>query len=57
MILSVIYLIKRKLSGGVLMAINVYGKFAKELGVTPEHVRTMHRTGEGYPQLVTQKRN
>ena len=36
----------------VLMSI---GKFAKELGVTPEHVRTMHRTGEVIPALISEK--
>ena len=36
----------------VLMAI---GKFAKELGVTPEHVRTMHRTGEVIPARISEK--
>ena len=33
----------------VLMSI---GKFAKELGVTPEHVRTMHRKGEVIPARI-----
>lgn len=36
----------------VLMSI---GKFAKELGVTPEHVRTMHRTGEVIPARISEK--
>lgn len=36
----------------VLMSI---GKFAKELGVTPEHVRTMHRTGEIIPARISEK--
>ena len=36
----------------VLMSI---GKFAKELGVTPEHVRTMHRTGELIPARISEK--
>ena len=36
----------------VLMSI---GKFAKELGVTPEHVRTMHRTGEVIPSRISEK--
>ena len=36
----------------VLMSI---GKFAKELGVTPEHVRTMHRTGEVVPARISEK--
>lgn len=36
----------------VLMSI---GKFAKELGVTPEHVRTMHRTGEVIPARISGK--
>lgn len=36
----------------VLMSI---GKFAKELGVTPEHVRTMHRTGEVTPARISEK--
>ena len=36
----------------VLMSI---GKFAKELGVTPEHVRTMHRTGEVIPARTSEK--
>lgn len=36
----------------VLMSI---GKFAKELGVTPEHVRTMHRTGEVIPARISDK--
>ena len=36
----------------VLMSI---GKFAKELGVTPEHVRTMHRTGEVIPTRISEK--
>lgn len=36
----------------VLMSI---GKFAKELGVTPEHVRTMHRTGEVIPVRISEK--
>lgn len=36
----------------VLMSI---GKFAKELGVTPEHVRTMHRTGEVFPARISEK--
>lgn len=36
----------------VLMSI---GKFAKELGVTPEHVRTMHRTGEVLPARISEK--
>ena len=31
------------------------GKFAKELGVTPEHVRTMHRTGEIIPARISEK--
>ena len=31
------------------------GKFAKELGVTPEHVRTMHRTGEVIPARISEK--
>lgn len=31
------------------------GKFAKELGVTPEHVRTMHRTGEVIPVRISEK--
>ena len=36
----------------VLMSI---GKFAKALGVTPEHVRTMHRTGEIIPARISEK--
>ena len=36
----------------VLMSI---GKFAKELGVSPEHVRTMHRTGEVIPARISEK--
>lgn len=36
----------------VLMSI---GKFAKELGFTPEHVRTMHRTGEVVPARISEK--
>ena len=36
----------------VLMSI---GKFARELGVTPEHVRTMHRTGEVIPARISEK--
>ena len=36
----------------VLMSI---GKFAKELGVTSEHVRTMHRTGEVIPARISEK--
>lgn len=36
----------------VLMSI---GKFAKELGITPEHVRTMHRTGEIIPARISEK--
>lgn len=36
----------------VLMSI---GKFAKELGVTPEHVRTMQRTGEVIPARISEK--
>lgn len=36
----------------VLMSI---GKFAKELGVTPEHVRIMHRTGEVIPVRISEK--
>lgn len=36
----------------VLMSI---GKFAKELGVTPEHVRTMHRIGEVIPARISEK--
>ena len=36
----------------VLMSI---GKFAKELGVSPEHVRTMHRTGEVLPARISEK--
>ena len=36
----------------VLMSI---GKFAKELGVTPEHVRTVHRTGEVIPARISEK--
>lgn len=36
----------------VLMSI---GKFAKELGVTPEHIRTMHRTGEVIPARISEK--
>ena len=36
----------------VLMSI---GKFAKELGVTPEHVRAMHRTGEVIPARISEK--
>ena len=36
----------------VLMSL---GKFAKELGVTPEHVRTMHRTGEVIPARISEK--
>ena len=36
----------------VLMSI---GKFAKELGVKPEHVRTMHRTGEVIPARISEK--
>lgn len=36
----------------VLMSI---GKFAKELGVTPEHVRTMHKTGEVIPARISEK--
>ena len=31
------------------------GKFAKELGVTPEHGRTMHRTGEVIPARISEK--
>ena len=31
------------------------GKFAKELGVSPEHVRTMHRTGEVLPARISEK--
>ena len=31
------------------------GKFATELGVTPEHVRTMHRTGEVIPARISEK--
>lgn len=36
----------------VLMSI---GKFAKELGVSSEHVRTMHRTGEVIPARISEK--
>lgn len=36
----------------VLMSI---GKFAKELGVSLEHVRTMHRTGEVIPARISEK--
>lgn len=36
----------------VLMSI---GKFAKELGITPEHVRAMHRTGEVIPARISEK--
>lgn len=36
----------------VLMSI---GKFARALGVTPEHVRTMHRTGEVIPARISEK--
>ena len=39
----------------MLMVLMSIGKFAKELGVTPEHVRTMHRTGEVIPARISEK--